>query len=270
MNREYRTPEPFFLEGHGDRAAVHLMLIHGFTSSPAEFRKLGYYLNDMGYTVDAVLLPGHGTSPEDMIKTGHGHWTGHVVKGYDEIVDRRKKKVVAIGHSMGGLLALQLALERRLDGVAALAAPIFLMSRKTVFAVLLQYVLKYIEKKPSVSAHLLQETWTYTKTPIPCVVDLRRLLKQVKSKLGEVKTPIWIGQGEMDRLVHPRSAGYIYEHVASASKIIKHYPGMSHALLLDEGRDLVYKDIHAFIASLHAPVEPSDKERQRIGKEVFS
>ncbi|MFB6366963.1 alpha/beta hydrolase [Paenibacillus elgii] len=61
---------PFWLEGTGERASTQLLLIHGFTGSPSEFRRLGYDLNDLGYTVNAVRLPGHGATPEDMIRTG--------------------------------------------------------------------------------------------------------------------------------------------------------------------------------------------------------
>ncbi|MDF2958340.1 MAG: carboxylesterase [Paenibacillus sp.] len=250
MSRIYKTTEPFYFEGFGERASSHLLMIHGFTGSPSEFRRAGYYLNDLGYTVEAVLLPGHGTTPEDMIKTGWTDWWGHVLQRYDEIRDRPGKQVFVIGHSMGGLLALKLSMERKVEGIVSLATPIFLMSRKTVFAVLLQYFMKYIERKPTVAEHIIEEACTYQKTPIPCVVDLRKLLKAVKSGLGLVEAPIFIGQGEQDGLVHPKSAGFIHQRVASNVNELLYYPQTSHAMLLDEEREKVYGDIHRFIAKV--------------------
>ncbi|WP_282938943.1 alpha/beta fold hydrolase [Paenibacillus sp. RC67] len=250
MSRIDKTTEPFFLQGHGERASTHIMMIHGFTSSPAEFRRLGYYLHDVGYTVDGILLPGHGTSPEDMITTGWRDWSGHVVKHYDAIKNRNSKKVIVIGHSMGGLLAMMLAMDRRLEGVISVSTPMFLKSRKTMMAVLLKYVVKYIEKKPTVAAHIIEEACTYTKMPIPCIVDLRKLLKLVKSRLEKVHAPIFVAQGELDSVVRPKSAAYIYQHVSSQMKQLTYYPNSSHAVLLDEERERVYEDIHRFVMTV--------------------
>lgn len=198
MERQYRTTEPFHLEGAGERASTELLLIHGFTGSPSEFRRMGYYMNDLGYSVRGILLPGHGTTPEDMIRTGLADWSRHVVDCFDAIREQGgpNNRIVAVGHSMGGLLALKLAMERPLAGVVSLAAPIFLASRKTALAVLLQYFVKYVERRPTVPPHIIEEACSYSRTPIPCVVDLRKLLKHVKTSLNEVKAPLFIGQGE--------------------------------------------------------------------------
>ncbi|MCZ8513936.1 alpha/beta fold hydrolase [Paenibacillus filicis] len=250
MTRLYKSTEPFVFEGAGETASTELLMIHGFTGSPSEFRRLGYYMNDLGYTVRAVLLPGHGTTPEDMIRTGWDDWWGHVLDTYDAIRDRERKRIIAVGHSMGGLLALKLSMDRKLDGVISLASPVFLTSRKTILAVLLQFFIKYVDKKPTAAAHLLEEACTYEKAPLPCVVALRKLLKLVKSSLNQVKAPVMVAQGERDGLVLPRSAEYIYGHVSSPFRELAYYPKTSHAILLDEERDQVYEDIHRFILKL--------------------
>ncbi len=240
------------MEGAGERASIQLLLIHGFTGSPSELRRLGYYLNDLGYTVNAILLPGHGTTPEDMIRTGRYDWSGHVLRSYDTMDAGRARggKIVAIGHSMGGLLALELAMKRRLDGVVSLAAPIYLSSRKTALALLLQYFIKYVERRPMSAAPLIEEACTYDKTPVRCVVDLRKLIKLVKAGLDQVSAPIFVGQGEKDGMVLPKSAEYIYGHVSSRVRQIEYYPHSSHGLLLDGERERVYEDISRFLRTL--------------------
>lgn len=249
MNRIYRTTEPFFLNGNEDIGGTAVLLIHGFTGSPSEFRRLAYYLNDCGCTVQGIRLPGHGTTPEEMIKTGLADWWQHVLESY-EALQERYRQIVVIGHSMGGLLALKLAVEKEVKGIVSLSAPIFLTSKKTAFAILLRYFITYIEKKPKDERELLEEAYSYSKMPVACIVSLRKLIRLVKCSLPRIAAPVFIAQGERDDTVEPRSADYIYRHIASSVKRLKVYPRSSHIIMLDADRDRLYADIIGFIRLL--------------------
>lgn len=226
-----------------------ILMVHGFTGSPSEFRRIGYLMQDQGYTVNAVRLPGHGTTPEEMMRTGWTDWYGHVLESFDSLA-AICKSVVVMGHSMGGLLALKLAVERQTAGIVSLATPIFLATRKIVLAALLQHFIDYMEKKPKNNPTLLDESCAYTKTPIRCVVSLRKLLKQVKGLLPQVDAPIWIGQGTRDAVVLHESAEYLHQQTRSRVKEIHYYPQSSHGMLLDQEREQIYADISSFIQSL--------------------
>lgn len=245
-----RSPEPFFLQGHGSRESTAILAVHGFTGSPAEFHRAGRALNQVGYTIDAIRLPGHGTTPERMLETGWSDWWQHVLDSYESLRLRGYDKIVVLGHSMGGLLALKLAMERPVDGIVSLAAPVYLWTRKTALAFLLRYIVDYVEKKPSAAQDILNETWAYSRAPVVCVISLRQLMRLVRRSLADVRAPIFIGQGTKDGTVRPRSALYIYERVSSGIKDLRFYPRSSHALLLDRERENVYADIGRFVDDL--------------------
>ena len=59
-----RPSDPFAL-GSGPDACL---LLHGLTGSPAELRPVGEALAQAGFRAVGPLLPGHGTSPEDLGK----------------------------------------------------------------------------------------------------------------------------------------------------------------------------------------------------------
>ncbi|RAV02725.1 carboxylesterase [Paenibacillus sp. YN15] len=250
-DRQFGTPEPFFLEGWGEHKGTVALLIHGFTGSPSEFRRLGYHLNDLGYTVKAILLPGHGTTPEDMIRTGSRDWWSCVRDEFAVLVREGYDKVIPIGHSMGGLLSLKLAMEEQVPGVVTLATPIHLGSRTLMFAPWVQFFIKYVSKRrPAGWENMINESLAYDRTPVPCVVHFRKLLFHVKKKLDRVSVPLFIAQGELDRAALPASAPYIYSRVSSQKKEMKVYPNSSHGILLDSDREEVYQDISMFIAQL--------------------
>jgi len=152
---------------------------------------------------------------------------------------------------MGGLLALMLAMEAKVDGVVSVSAPIHLGSRRVALAPVLQYFIKYVEKKrPPGFNPAANESRAYDKTPVPCVASFRKLLLQVKKLLHRVEAPIFIAQGELDRTALPHSAGYIYGNVASLRKEMKLYPASGHNVLLGKDREQVFEDIRRFIERL--------------------
>ena len=62
--------EPFFYEG----GSIGCLLLHGFTATPQEMRQLGRFLEQCGFTVNGVLLTGHGTQVQDLSHTTWHDW----------------------------------------------------------------------------------------------------------------------------------------------------------------------------------------------------
>lgn len=85
-------------------------MLHGFTGNPSSMRGLAEAFADAGYHVELPLLPGHGTTIEDMLPTTWAHWTDAVEQAYQRLVTRAPDVVVA-GLSMGASLALWLAMQ---------------------------------------------------------------------------------------------------------------------------------------------------------------
>ena len=53
-----------------------VLVLHGFTGNPQSMRPLAQALAAAGFTVELPLLPGHGTSVEDLIPTRWEDWSG--------------------------------------------------------------------------------------------------------------------------------------------------------------------------------------------------
>src|SRR4051812_28985686 len=100
--------EPWSAPGAGPRAASGVLLVHGFRSSPASLRPLAEELAARGFSVDLPRLPGHGTHFRDMLPTRYDHWRTHVAASARALA-ARTERVVLVGLSMGGTLALDIA-----------------------------------------------------------------------------------------------------------------------------------------------------------------
>lgn len=265
MSRATKSTEPYHIDGHGERGDTCLLLIHGFTGNPGDVRWISQRLNEYGYTVRAICLPGHGTTPEQMNETRWEDWWRHTVLSFDQLRSEYPAgRIVTVGYSMGGLLALLLSLTRPTAGTVSLAAPIFLQDRRIWAAGIVKHVKKYIHKPLAISELLLTERGAYAKTPLACVHSLYKHMRMAKRVLPFVRAPLFIGQGLADGTVRPVSADYIHRMVASQHKQLIYYPDASHAILSDGAREAVYRDVLGFVDGLPRwAVAESDTDEER-------
>lgn len=194
------------------------LLIHGFTATAGHMRPLGEYLRDNGYTVLGILLPGHGTDPDDMAAYTYDQWYEAAAEGY-----RRLKndcdKIVVIGHSMGGLLALKLAAAFPIDVVVTLAAAVKPTSKLLRYSGVLKYIKKYNYWEPKTYPPEQDKYMLgYDKYQIKAAHQLYLLIKDTIKLLTEILAPVLVVQAQHDKTVDSRSGEIIMREIRSEVK----------------------------------------------------
>lgn len=94
-----------------------VLLVHGLGDSPWSFNDVGQRLADQGFLVRTVLLPGHGTRPEDMLDVRLEEWQ-RVVREQAQLLSREVPEVYLGGFSTGANLVLDYAYQH--DDIAGL------------------------------------------------------------------------------------------------------------------------------------------------------
>ncbi len=225
--------EPFFLQGgkHG------VLLIHGFTGNPAELLLLGQYLQFKNYTVLGLRLAGHGTDEKDLLRTTCDDWFNSVLDGL-AILKNCCEKISVIGHSMGSLLALKLAMTKAQDihKLITLAAPIFINKELGLKNLpprenCLSFAVKNSRRKlkdvpPAVNK-------VYRKMPLIAIHELLDLINEIKTNLPTLETPILIVHGKKDHTANVESANYIFKNITSNKKNLQLIDNVGHLLPLD-------------------------------------
>lgn len=104
------------------------LLIHGLNDSPAVWHDVALALSERGFDVRAILLPGHGNTPEAQLHVSWRQWldAARLQLDYWHSADA---PLYLGGFSLGGVLATILALENdEIDGLF-LFAPAFQSSK---------------------------------------------------------------------------------------------------------------------------------------------
>lgn len=226
--------ESFYWEG----GPVGVLLCHGFRATTAEVRPLARFLHEQGYTVSGPLLPGHGTTPQELNRCRWREWVAAVERASAELAARTEVLFVG-GESMGSLLALYLASEEpEIAGVMAYAPALLLKSREVRFLapLLAPFVptLPRREGTPTASDALWKG---YLEYPVSAAREFFRLQRAVKARLSPIFQPLLVMQGERDPLVDPRAPDRLFHGVSSAWRELHRLSRSPHCLLLDEERD---------------------------------
>lgn len=249
MNSEMQGSAAYQL-GHGGRG---ILLIHGFCGSARQMRFLAEGLHSAGYTVCVPLLPGHGSTIQQMRKSTFRQWHDCVRTAYINLHEECSFVAVA-GHSMGGVLALLLAEEYPVDAVIALSAPMHLAGVRGmlspfsfVAAPFIPYV-KWPGERRYPNDFLIDDHLCYETLPVAKVNDLFRLMRRARRDLFAVTAPVLTVQSKDDPTVSASSPRIISSGVSSSVRRHAALSCSGHLIPLGPERNKVLSAMINFLA----------------------
>lgn len=108
----------------GNQFKYGILLIHGLLDCPFSLRDIGKRFQHAGMLVRSVLLPGHGTTPSDLLTISYHDWIQTVRYGI-ETLKQEVEQIFLVGYSTGAALSLYHALQdSQIAGIVLLAPAI--------------------------------------------------------------------------------------------------------------------------------------------------
>jgi len=239
--------EPYLADG--SRSGV--LLLHGFTGSPASILPWAEFLAEAGYSVSAPRLPGHGTKWQEMNQTTWQDWYGEAERALMELAGRTDRIFIA-GFSMGGALSVRLT-ERHPELVTglillnpALLDPHSLIRR----ASLLRYFKNSLKPTASDIAKPNPPIHGYAETPLKALYSFSLLLADIKPRLPRIETPILLFRSVQDHVVPAASSELILHEARSSDKNLVLLENSYHVATLDHDAQIIHQQSLSFIQRL--------------------
>lgn len=212
--------QPFLLKGEERCGKTHgVLLLHGFTGTIAHMRPVAEYLNQQGFTVMGVNLPGHAATMDDMAGCTWQDW----LEAAKDVFLRLKEScdfVSVAGLSMGGCLALIIGEQMQPAAIAPISAP--MGTRVPLWlAVLTRPVLRTIWWKTRDAEDGLVDAnydYGYPGFRSRCAAHLDRLIRMSRRDLHAVTCPVLVVQSHADTTITADSADIILRGVSSKRK----------------------------------------------------
>ena len=223
-----------------------VLLLHGFTGSPHSMRPWGRALAEAGYAVELPLLPGHGTSVEDLAARSWREWTEAADEAYWRL-RRRTGRVGVAGLSMGGALALHLAARRPVAAVSlvnpGVVSPTPLLSVARLLAAAVPTV-NGVGDDISIPG---RREGAYGRTPLRAAGELHALFRATRRTLPAVAAPVQIFKSLRDHVVPQTSLDHLASHLARAPEVIELRESF-HVATLDRDAQTIFENSLRFFA----------------------
>ncbi len=237
--------EPIIHQGSG----TGILMLHGFTASPAQFKEYARFFIDKGFTVHAPLLDGHGTHVDQLNKCVWNDWYA-TAKNHLFEMRHRCNKIFVIGQSMGGTLALHLAAHYLLEGLVLLAPAMKFKSRLPLLAPVVAPFKPRWKKKGGADIQNLKsrnESINYDAIPLRALRELKKMMDHVQDDLQDVHIPVLIAHSIHDHTIDFKGSKDVYEKISSKSKSFLELKNSYHILSLDNDKDVVLRESETFI-----------------------
>lgn len=223
-----------------------VLFIHGFTGGTYEVQPLIKYVQSQtDWIIEVPTLPGHGVTL-DLGKSSAESWMMEA-----ELAMRRLQKqatrIIVVGFSMGGLIALYLTLRYPVDRLVLLSTAAKYISPRVLLDDVRIILTESITKNytPNTFHHLTN--YKLTHTPLQATFQFLRIVRMVKPYYGKIKVPVCIVQGKRDAIVPFSTAQHLHDVLGSAEKkMIESTMGQHHICYSNDSEEW-FKEVLGFM-----------------------
>jgi carboxylesterase len=219
---------------------VGCFIIHGFSGGPFEVKPLADYLEQYGYITCCPTLAGHDSGSGKLSRSTCLDWIHSAEEAFTEFASRCDM-IIIIGFSMGGLIGVYLADKFGVDALVTISTPVYCLDYKQ-FAINWREIIRLRDREK-----LQRYIDGMGRLSLRAVLNFRKLVYLLKSKVQDIRCPLLVIQGKKDDTVKWISAYYIYDNAGTREKEIQLFPKSGHVICLDCERQLVCIRIHQFI-----------------------
>lgn len=242
--------DDYYRRGHGQLEKIGILLLHGFTGSPASMRPWADFLSQNGCTVRVPRIPGHGTRWQDLNKVTWNEWTEKASLEFEKLKNECSH-VFIFGLSMGGANTLYTAAHKpgQVSGIVLVNPMIHIKDPAIHFIELIKHL---VAKRPSVGDDIKKPRtteWGYDALPTKGVAQLNRLLKATRAVLPAISIPTLLFHSVEDHVLPVSNTEIIMDEIVSADKRRIELENSFHVATLDFDAEFIFQKSLEFVRS---------------------
>ncbi|MGH3929206.1 MAG: lysophospholipase [Pseudonocardiaceae bacterium] len=251
-------------------ARAIVVIVHGFGEHSARYAHVGARLAGSGFAAYAADHRGHGRSDGPranlermaLVVDDLGTFVRFAIERHPGL------SVFAVGHSLGGLIALEYATEpdTSLDGLVVsgpavavtVGSPLLkrlagALSTLTPNLGVATLDVNQISRDPEVvRAYRTDPLVHHGKVPARTGAEILLTTEAMPARLAQLSMPLLLLHGSEDRICAPAGSTMVHDAVSSTDKTLRHYEGLYHEIFNEPEQDKVLTDLISWLEA-HLP-----------------
>jgi esterase/lipase len=185
-----------------DRPKRGILMVHGLTDAPFLVRDIARFFQQRGFYVFAILLPGHGTRPGDLLNVRWQDWLQAHQHALDLLV-QEADDVYMLGFSAGATLSLYQALRHLTIKGLFLFSPAIRVRRLARLACPLSRLGKLWKRLAWLDLQPDTDFFKYESISNAAICEAYKLIEALNrlNSLATLKTPLFVAASENDATV---------------------------------------------------------------------
>jgi alpha-beta hydrolase superfamily lysophospholipase len=258
-----KRPDGYTLNGLGwfkPKSRGTVVIAHGINEHIGRYTHVAECLNDSGFSAVGVDHRGHGRSDAGKARTSNIRRFDTFVDDYIAVIEQvrseREGPVIALGHSMGGLIAARalLRIQDDLDAAIlsgpALKIPTDMSPLMLNLSLGLARVLPFLNapagdgdglsRDPTVHAAFQDDIYCIQQ-PIKLGIarQIYLLAEETRAQASEVRLPLLVMHGAADRITSPDGSRQFVEEASSQDKEFVLWADDKHEIFNELDREAV-------------------------------
>lgn len=184
------------IERKGVKQNRALLLLHGFSSSPAVYRRMLPLLT-MYDTVSCPALPGHGKSIDEFSKARADDWIECAMHACEKLTNSHQQTDV-MGLSLGGLLAYHVSHYFQLNHLYLLAPALSLKMPLSLYLAVTKLLYNLgVRRIPNRAGSLCSNAHpelAYRQLPLSVIIQILTLIKTFQPRAPSCPIDVFLGR----------------------------------------------------------------------------
>ncbi|GAB4335227.1 MAG: alpha/beta fold hydrolase [Candidatus Abyssubacteria bacterium] len=214
-------------------------------------RLLGEFLANSGHVVRGMLLPGHGTRPEDLEGVVWQDWYEHLDDEH-RALKGAYSSVYLVGFSIGAALSAHYAIHNPVDRLVLLSLPLCPLNDRFPTSLMLKLYSVFFKEVRGRPARAMDSNGdfagsVYNRVPTAILHTMSELVDIVRENLNRIDAPALIIQSRNDPVSGSKSGPLAFRRMRSPEKQILMLERSGHSVIMDVERELVCERVASFL-----------------------
>lgn len=203
----------------GEMMTVGVLFLHGFSGGPYEVQPFADYIKERtNWELSIPTFSGHGAADELAMKGYKAeHWMMEAEIAYRNL-KKNVDEVIVVGFSMGGVIAMYLAIRYKVKKLVLLSAAAKYVSPTQLVKDIRAMAEDFMHHQLADNELFARYKFKFKNVPLSATVEFTRVVQKTAPYMHNIKCPTFIVQGKLDGIVPFSTAAYLENLLQSSDK----------------------------------------------------